>query len=445
MKRGTGGVVEWLDGLRERSGLSVKRIALRECRGWLIDDLSLRHVTGGFFSVVGVRCVTDIEHLRNFESPMIDQPEIGVLGFVVRRRSGTWEWLLQGKTEPGTVCGTQVGPSVQATASNYQCVHGGLATPMIECFLTRMPNVRTLVDVIQSEQGDCFLGKYNRNAILEVADQFSDPDMPNWAWFSTNEVREALLADFAVNTDARSVLCCADWGLCADAGAAFARWRKQGGFGEALLGSFERSHEIGDIVATLNRRRATTEMRVVRSSLYALRGWRVDSRGVVPSASNALRSVQMFSVSTSDREVLNWCQPLVVSFGESRIALLCTMVSGVLRFLLRLSVEPGFVERVQFGPTFISDPLHSQIEWVARALADPDSLVRASVLQSDEGGRFAYSVARYEIVEVATTWGQEPIDDGIWVTLAELKGMTAHPGLLTNEARSAVSLLLAWA
>ena len=110
---------------------------------------------------------------------------------------------------------------------------------MIEYFLTRMPNVRTLVDVVQSEQGDCFLGKYNRNVILEVADEFREPDLPNWAWFSQKEVREALLVDFAVNTDARSVLCSTNWELCADAGGAFARWRKRGGFGEALLDSFE--------------------------------------------------------------------------------------------------------------------------------------------------------------------------------------------------------------
>jgi oxidase EvaA len=316
---------------------------------------------------------------------------------------------------------------------------------MVECFLARMPDVRTLVDVLQSEQGDSFLGKYNRNAIIEVTDAFTKPDMPNWAWFSANDLREALLADFAVNTDARSVLCCADWGLFGDAGVAFARWDKRGGFGEALLRSIERSNEIRDIVDVLNHRRAETTMRVERVSLFALRGWRVDSRGVVPSTGDASLSVQVFSVSTSDREVLNWCQPLFVGAGENRIALLCTVMSGVLRFLLRLSVEPGFVEHAQFGPSFVSAPSQSQIEWLPRALADQDALVHASVLQSDEGGRFANSVARYEIIELPARWGHASPDDGVWVTLAELKAMTDHPGLLTNEARSAVSLLLAWA
>ena len=423
----------------------MERIPFEECRDWLIDDVSLRHTTGGFFSVVGIRCITDVEHLRGFESPMIDQPEVGVLGYVVRRRHRSWEWLLQGKTEPGTVLGTQVGPSVQATCSNYRCLHGGLATPMIECFLDQEANVRRLVDVRQSEQGDCFLGKYNRNVIVEVADDFTGPPLPNWAWFSMDELREVLLLDFVVNTDARSVLCCGDWGMWDGAGNAFARWRNRGGFGEALLQSFEHSQEPGDVLAALSCRRARTSIRLERISLHSLHNWRVDSRGVIPSTPKAARSVQLFSVSAFDREVLNWCQPLLVGSGENRIALVSAFVSGTLRFLLRLSIEPGFVERVQFGPSFVSDCRHSLIDWVPTALADPNAFVHASVLQSDEGGRFANSVARYEIVELPSCWGQASTDDGVWVTLAELKSLIARPGLLTNEARSAVSLLLYWA
>jgi hypothetical protein len=94
-------------------------------------------------------------------------------------------------------------------------------------------------------------------------------------------------------------------------------------------------------------------------------------------------------------------------------------------FFLTFSVEPGFVEGVQFAPSLVGDERCRQVEWVAEALADPESVVRAEVLQSDEGGRFANSIARYQIVEAAAGWGESdvPDGDGRWMTLAQLKAM----------------------
>ena len=446
---GGGAVVDWLDGLRARSGLTVQPIAIDDCVGWSMDDGVWRHATGGFFSIVGVRCLTDMPHLRGVESPMIAQPEIGVLGLIVRRSGAGFEWLLQGKTEPGSVFGTQVAPSVQATQSNYRRVHGGLPTPLIDWFLTPTPDAVTLVDVPQSEQGHCFLGKYNRNAVIAVADGFTPPDSPNWAWFSAGQVIQALAVDFTVNTDARSVLSCADWRMFSgDGGGAFCRWHGQGGFGEALLDSFQSSSVVGDLIADLEYRRAATRLQIQRASLRELRGWTVASEGIFSAAgTGASPSVQAFSVTAWDREVSTWCQPLMVGAGEVRVVLLCAKAGGALRFFLTFSVEPGFVEGVQFAPSLVGDERCRQVEWVAEALADPESVVRAEVLQSDEGGRFANSIARYQIVEAAAGWGESdvPDGDGRWMTLAQLKAMTGRSGLLTNETRSVLSLLLAWA
>lgn len=108
-------IAHWLARYREHSRLVVQHIPFSQCLEWSFVDGVLQHSTGRFFSDVGQHCDDGPPHLKGLALPIIDQPEIGILGFVVKRGKAGWEWLLQAKTEPGNIGGTQVGPSVQAT------------------------------------------------------------------------------------------------------------------------------------------------------------------------------------------------------------------------------------------------------------------------------------------------------------------------------------------
>jgi oxidase EvaA len=110
------------------------------------------------------------------------------------------------------VFGTQVAPSVQATQSNYRRVHGGLPTPLIDWFLTPTPDAVTLVDVPQSEQGP-LLPRQVQPQCGDCRRRWVHPRRirRTGRGFSAGQVIQALAVDFTVNTDARSVLSCADW------------------------------------------------------------------------------------------------------------------------------------------------------------------------------------------------------------------------------------------
>ena len=438
----------WLTGLRRRSDLRVERLPMADCADWVWDGAAWRHALGRYFSVVGV--TARIGAARVIEQPMIDQPEVGVLGFLVRRSDSGREWLLQAKTEPGNVLGTQVGPSVQATLSNYQRVHGGRATPMIECFVGQPPvGARRWSDSLQSEQGDRFLGKYNRNALVELPGGHAGIEAGAWAWFPAHAVRDALLTDYAVNTDARSVMVCSPWEWLADEGAtAFSRWRGRGGFGEALRGSLDavsgitRAEEIG---RQLQAARARHRIVVERRPIARLNGWRIEPFGVFPNDDQASFSVQAFAVRASDREVSCWSQPLLVGGRAATVSLLCTRWDGVLHALLRCAAEPGLRDAVQLGPSDIDDPLHERLPWLPAVLSDARCERRAAVRQSDEGGRFMQSVALYQVVEAESGLVPKREPDALWLTLAQIQDLSRRDGHLTNEARSVLSLLLSWA
>lgn len=441
----------WLAAQRARCDMAVREIPWRDSREWRFDGDAFRHHTGAFFSVVGARMERAGAALPGLEQPLLDQPEIGILGFLVRDAAGGVELLVQAKPEPGNVGLVQAAPSVQATVSNYLRRHRGKPTPHLERFTEPAPGA-VLADSLQSEQGTRFLGKRNRNVVVRVADEAPIADAPALRWAPAAELRALLGADFQVNTDARSVLVCAPWRLLADGGAPFSRWAGSDAFGAALL----RSHAAVDgdpfplACERLAALREAAGLATRTVALTALADWRLDETGLLPAAGQAF-AVRFFAVRTTAREVERWDQPLACGLAEGAVTLLCAERAGVLRFLFVARPEPGFGGAFQLGPSLQSDghaayalPSHAALEAaLGRLAATGEELVANR--QSDEGGRFHRSVARYAVVRVAP--GAGPADGGpcFWLTLGEVADLVRRPELFTNEARSALSLLLSCA
>ncbi|MET7767018.1 NDP-hexose 2,3-dehydratase family protein [Streptomyces sp. NPDC005393] len=114
-------LLSWLDVRRRANRLAVERVPFRELSGWEFDDGTgnLRHTSGHFFSIEGLRVRTDHCWFGSWTQPIIVQPEIGILGLLVKRFDGVLHVLVQAKNEPGNIRGLQLSPTVQATRSNY--------------------------------------------------------------------------------------------------------------------------------------------------------------------------------------------------------------------------------------------------------------------------------------------------------------------------------------
>ena len=234
------GLQTWLGDVREACDMTVSRIPLDECAEWTLDAGELVHRTRGFFGVVGIES-TDGRGRRTTQ-PIILQPEVGLLGFVVTGTGPDARVLVQAKPEPGNIGLVQAGPTVQATRSNYLQLHGGRPTPLLGLFAHPDHGGRPLVaDSAQSEQGTRFLGKYNRNAVVSVEQETEGlPELLRW--WPVSDLLGALLEDSLVNTDARSVVAIGPWARWATDGRPFGRWDGSGAFGE-LLGA---SYRAGD-------------------------------------------------------------------------------------------------------------------------------------------------------------------------------------------------------
>lgn len=424
-------VSAWLDRRRAASGLQVRRVGFADCAGWRFRDGRLEHETGSFFSVAGMLFGNTARPDRNNAHVMIDQPEVGWLGFLVRPNGRGIDWLLQAKTEPGNDGGTHIAPTVQATRSNFRMAHGGLPTRYLDLFA---PGAPLLSDAPYSEQGTRFLWKFNRNCVRlvqpgEVADPGPDD---GWRWFSGRALRQMLDHDFTVNTDARSVIATAPWALLADGGPLF------------RAAALARSHASG-----LGQMRSLLAAIAPAGSKPGISWHRVpldDLPGHALSA-DALRcaegteAVACFDCAARDREVSRWCQPfLMPPAAPAEHDLMMRVEDGAAELFLRRVNEPGFADRVEYGPTF-----HSELPpppALSRLFADTPRKTLAVLNQTDEGGRFMQAPARYRIVLVEGTPERRAYPFGAWVRLAALERLLQTPGSCTNELRTLVSMML---
>jgi len=420
-----------LSGLADTASFSVQGIPLAGSEEWHLQAGHLVHRSGGFFKVIGLRWDSPDGSIQ--EQPFLDQREIGTLGFLLKRDDGVNSVLLQAKAEPGNVGLHQVAPTCQATYSNANRKHGGDYPPFVDYFTPDGGGV--IYDLRQSEQGTRFYEKLNRNVLAQANGDFTPP--PSHRWYPVDDVLELLNTDYLVNTDARSVLVCSPWEVLLGR-RPFSKYPD--GFGAELMDSYRTAsmHKgYGDLVDELRSMRDLTKSPDV-VELGDLDGWRIAEDGVEPvSDAGGPYRVRQIKVHAQGREVPRWDQPIIDSVSEGKVVLVCGRINGVLHFLFRASREPGLVNKVELTPTVVVEPGASEES------IPPDfmnGVVRAKCLQSEEGGRFYKDSNLYCIIDAGDAC--KAPHGHYWLTLLDIRRLLDGEGWLTNEARSALSLLL---
>ncbi|MEZ5288645.1 MAG: NDP-hexose 2,3-dehydratase family protein [Vicinamibacterales bacterium] len=435
------GVMRWLAATNEAHPLRVERVPFSALESWHFQPRPLRlaHRSGQFFSIEGARIETDFGPLRCWDQPVINQPEIGILGFLVRWVDGAPELLMQAKIEPGNVNGAQLSPTLQATRSNYTRVHRGARPAFLEYFTGEAPG-RVLIDQLQSEQGSRFLGKRNRNMVVEPLDEPAVDD--RFRWMPLAQVKGLLHVDNVVNMDARSVLSCIPLSMDRRPAAPAAP------FTAALRESATARtswHATTDILNALTRLRAGYDRAVARIGLDRLKGWDV-SPAAICRPDDRYFSVIAARVEIGNREVTRWEQPLLYHRGEGLNGMVTQRIDGVLHFLMRACMYAGSRETFELGPTasrsdYLRESERGDVPAFLRLFAQPDpSWVRFSSVQSEEGGRFYHYQNRYMILELPPDEITRVPEGYLWMTLAQIESLLPH-GYFNIEARNLLACL----
>ncbi|GHB16634.1 NDP-hexose 2,3-dehydratase [Streptomyces viridiviolaceus] len=438
---------QWFAEHARRAYTRVEHVPLDALEGWVTDPATgdLRHRTGRFFTVHGLEVDHPGGRVPRWTQPIIDQPEIGILGILAAPVDGVLHYLMQAKVEPGNVGGLQLSPTVQATRSNYTRVHQGRPVPYLEHFLDIHSRPGVLADVRQSEQGSWFHRKRNRNIVVELPEPV--PALDGYRWLTLGQIHELLHREDTVNMDARTVLSCLPFtgdGVAEDGrtdGDGFrAALRRSGDPRQASV------HGTAELLGWITDRRTASDIVVRRIPLRELRGWsRTEDR--IRHDEGAFFDVVGVRVDAGGREVRRWCQPMIEPVGQGVIAFLVRRFAGVLHVLVHARVEPGFLDVVELGPTvqcvarsYAHLPGPAPSPFLSEVLEAGPDRVRFDTLLSEEGGRFYHALNRYMIVETS-----QDVPDGHpdyrWMTLHQLSDLLRHSHYVNVQARSLIACL----
>lgn len=448
---GDGGIAElrdlfdWFVASGERIHATAKQIPLEHMAKWRIDEATgnIAHESGGFFVLEGLAVDLPGQVIPHWTQPIINQPEVGVLGLLAKQFDGVPHFLVQAKAEPGNRNGVQISPTVQATRSNYTRVHGGTAVPYLDFFLDAQRH-RVLTDVRQSEQGAWFYQKRNRNMVVEVTGDVEVLD--GFRWVTLGQLHRLLAMADVVNMDTRTVLSCLPF-AGVDLSTVFTGPADD--FRTGLIRSAAPDagvHSMRDVLHWITDRRARTSARLTSVPLRDLDGW-VLADGQISHESGYFFDVIGVEVRAGRREVTHWAQPMIRPVGTGVIGLLVTRLDGVVHALMHAHIEPGYVDMVELAPTVQCTPenyeylpAEAKPEHLDRILTAPADRVRFDTVLSEEGGRFYHARNRYIVVEVDAGTIEES-DEYRWLSVGQLVELLRHSYYVNVQARSLIACL----
>jgi oxidase EvaA len=404
----------------------VKKVSLRDGDPWILKDGALVHKSDGYFGVVGAR----FDGYDPADSVLLYQPQSAIAGLLVRMDDAGPCFLLQARVEPGLVNGAQFAPTVQSTLANYLRFHGGLPTPHIDYFTTFKVDALPHCESSQLDFGERYLMKVKRSAVIEITAE--TPAMGNMVWMTGAELREAVMESHYLDMDLRSLLALAPWaptttGFCLEPASAAIR---------ASLAGTLRPDVLGRMLASLD---GSSSFRGF-VPLDSLANWDWSEQGLFEKNPIEGFSVEFFETRTLSREVGSWIQPLINSHSSGRVVLFLRQTRGIAEVFVRISQERGHPKGVAVSASHVRDPGRpiSELELIMDQQCR-SARVLARTEECDEGGRFFQDMSTYEVIEVD---GLTDLQDGMWVTVAELKFLLGCSQVCTMQLRAVSSMLL---
>lgn len=431
-------LLKWIIDLNTNTHISITEAKMDEKSFWFYDRPSgcIRNTKNSFFSITGLQYFLDNNLVC--QQPIIIQDEVGFLGIIAKEFNGVLHFLMQAKIEPGNLNGIQISPTIQATRSNFTCVHGGRVPLYFEFFKNLYKNNEVIYDQIQSEQGSRFNGKRNRNIIVLVKNEVEVHQ--NFRWMTLGQIKELLKKDNLVNMDTRTVLSGLLTALNGINGKEFEPYFND----KALYNSIFIKDDYYKAISKLNDYKMYHDISKKFIPLHELSNWELNNSGVFCKNKSDFE-VKYYNVEIEGREVKKWQQPLFKAKHEALFVLFTRINNGVREFLVSLRPEIGCFDKVEYGPSLQmanykeycnkNNKIYSLFN---KRLANKRGII-ADVMLSEEGGRFYHEENRNIILELDNT--QDFDDNYLWLTYSTLNKLVESNNVLNIQLRNLMSLL----
>ena len=447
----------WFENKMNEEQFIVNEIPFSKFDQWYFSENkeNLGHQSGKFFKIEGIHFKTNFGLNKEWYQPIINQPEIGILGILTKEFNGILYFLMQAKMEPGNINILQLSPTVQATKSNFSRVHKGKLPEYLEYF-TDNSKSEVLIDQLQTEQGGRFLKKRNRNIVVRVNE---DIELLNdFCWLTLGEIKKLLDVNNFVNMDARSVISTIpliDELLISEIKVNSIEKVKDFLFKDTNLNSLnidiinsvcykEGEYRSKDqIISWYTSMKVNYELEVKVIPLTHLENWKITDNKIFNN--NRRFSVIGVEVIAGTREVTSWTQPLIKDLNIGLLGFLTKKINGIVHFLVQAKVEPGNIDIVELCPTvscsnmdYLKNNKKLQPKFFEYFMNYQDSRTVYNSIQSEEGGRFYHLQNRNMIVELKESIDLDLPENYIWMTLGQIMDFMKY-SMFNIEARSLIS------
>ncbi len=445
-------VINWLKEQNSSVSVNITKTRFDKLDKWAYDSKtgSLRHESGKFFSIDGIKIQTNWGAIHEWEQPIINQPEIGYLGFITKEFDGILHFLVQAKIEPGNVNFVQLSPTLQATHSNYSQVHNGRKPLYLEYFQNAKTE-QVLLDQLQSEQGARFLKKRNRNIIIKIDEEVEV--FNNFIWLTLGQIKHLMQIDNLVNMDTRTVISGIPFGEYTEQVVGMFNFfgihnnfnKKQNAFLKSALVSDNYYNSLDSIIAFITKQKSTYDLEISNIDLKKLSNW-VYSESSISHINKKYFSVIPVKVEIGNREVVNWCQPMIEPAQEGLCAFICREINGILHFVVQSKLECGNRDIIEFAPTVqcltgdYRETKTGSLPFLDKVLNARKEQVVFDSYQSEEGGRFYKEQNRNMLIIIDDLEIKLP-ENYIWMTLSQLYSFLKFNNFLNIQARSLIAAI----
>lgn len=445
-------ILDWIKKRNQEVEVKVEKVPFSQLSGWKVDPQTgnIHHESGKFFTIEGVEIEVNDGKIKQWSQPIINQPEIGYLGFLVKKINGVLHFLIQAKIEPGNVNNVQLSPTIQATRSNFNRVHKGKAPAYLEFFQQKRGKV--LIDQLQSEQGARFFRKRNRNIIIEIEEDVEV--FEDFKWITLGQIKEFLTIDNLVNMDTRTVISGIKYGsLPKDTHfllKVFGQHAKMH-FNEAIFSSFVVEgvglHALAEIHSWLTELKSNYELNVKLLPLKQVKDWVITDNSIFHRDKKYFEVLGV-NVSIANREVTQWAQPIIKPSCEGIVVFITKKIEGVLHVLVQAKLEVGNLDIVELAPSvqcitgdYRKGKNEYEVPFLDYVLNIDQSQIKYDVMLSEEGGRFYKNQNRNMVVEAHDDFPVELPKNYKWFTLHQLMRFMEYNNNVNIEARSLLSVL----
>lgn len=373
---------KWLKSQKNKQKISVKEKDISNLTSWNFNLKEIFHESKKFFSIIGIRVLSNFYKRKTWDQPIIFQNENGILGILRRVKNEEPEYLLRANVEPGNINKLQISPTVQATKSNYTRVHGGKKIKYLNFFLKKK---EFLINSKQTEQGFNYLLKKNKNILINVNKTIKLAE--NYRWIKKKNLISLIKKKNILNMDTLSVFSCSI---------------KKNIFDKPV----ETSKDIKIWLKKMNR---TYFIKLKFIPLNKMKDWILTKKNIFHKKKSYF-SIIGVAVSAKSREVSYWNQPLIRHRSLHFAGFVTKKINNTTHYLVKFIIEPGY----KFGSVTCTVKssnisnyrrnlnLSIKSRYILKKIffKKKGSVIKYDAVQSHEGGRFFKSQVRYMVVEI---------------------------------------------